>query len=220
MNNEQISVIQRPDSESIETLVTATPMPSMESIWADPSLLERSSVEHLIEICNKVSKDAANMVEVEFTSRRMALRCAWMVGSGLILLKPKIGHGKWLKWLGDNLPNISEDSVHRYMKLAKQFPSLEAISNYSLQHQPLEIEVTANRAPDKKAGNTRQARPAGWEAVKIKAEQLTALIKKTDGQPSDRAYQGVFQELQSALTDIGKPRFTPPPIKGAVVKLK
>jgi hypothetical protein len=177
-------------------------------------------MERLIAFCNNMSEQAGCMAQVEFSSRHLALRRAWLAGKGLILLKPKIGHGKWLQWLRDNLPNISEDNVHRYMKLAKQFPSLEAITNYCGHKRPVEIEVTNNRAPDKKAGNTSPARPTGWEAVKIKAEQLTLLIKKTDGQLSDRAYQGVFQELQSALADIGKPRFTPPPLKGAVVKLK
>ncbi len=223
MNNEQPSVFHPPESESSRTLIGEPPVFTLEDMEADFSMLEECSEEFLITFCNAMSQHAGAMVQIEFASRWQALRHAWAAGRVLVHLKPKVGHGKWLRWLRDNLPHLSEDSVHRYVKLAKQYPTLETLISASRHHQSLEIETVNNRASRKKTVEATQVRATGWEAVKTKAERLTVLIKKTmatDGQPTDQAFRGAFEELQSALQNIGKPCFIPPLTRAATVKSK
>lgn len=50
----------------------------------------------------------------------------WRLGRSLHQLKAKIGHGKWLFWLGGHMPDIGEDKAQRCMQL---FASNEGLSN-------------------------------------------------------------------------------------------
>lgn len=58
-------------------------------------------------------------------------------GQLLIHQKASLGHGSWLEWLDQNLPEISESTARRYMRLAKAAPSLPDASDPASNQSPV-----------------------------------------------------------------------------------
>jgi hypothetical protein len=50
------------------------------------------------------------------------------VGETLLAAKARCGHGKWLRWVRDNLP-FSADTAANYMRVAREWKSVRAARN-------------------------------------------------------------------------------------------
>jgi hypothetical protein len=63
----------------------------------------------------------------ERTSRQ-GLDSARAVGEALLRAKARCGHGKWLRWVRENLP-FSADTAANYMRVAREWDSVRAARN-------------------------------------------------------------------------------------------
>src|SRR5262245_41412085 len=81
---------------------------------------ERKS-EELSQLATK-AKEAHSIV---VNAPGIVLQHAINAGKALNEAKSKVGHGKWLAWLEENCPDISERTAERYMKLAGGQAQLE-----------------------------------------------------------------------------------------------
>ena len=60
------------------------------------------------------------------------LCCAnWRLGQTLCALKEKIGHSRWLIWLGGNLPSLAGDDGRRAQRIMALYRDNDALSNPS-----------------------------------------------------------------------------------------
>ena len=76
---------------------------------------ERRKAEELSQLATKAKQAHAIVVN----STRIVLQHAMTAGDALKEAKSKVGHGKWLAWLEENCPDISNRTAERYMKLAE-----------------------------------------------------------------------------------------------------
>src|SRR6516164_7378797 len=76
---------------------------------------ERRKAEELSQLATKAKQAHAIVVN----STRIVLQHAMTAGEALNEAKSKVGHGKWLAWLEENCPDISNRTAERYMKLAE-----------------------------------------------------------------------------------------------------
>jgi hypothetical protein len=72
-----------------------------------------------------VAHDAATLATESFVDR------ARRVGELLLSAKKEIRHGLWLHWLATNCPTISDQVAQRYMRIAREWPRIEAARNAS-----------------------------------------------------------------------------------------
>ena len=82
---------------------------------------ERRKAEELSQLATKAKQAHAIVVN----STRIVLQHAMTAGEALNEAKSKVGHGKWLAWLEENCPDISNRTAERYMKLAGGKAKLE-----------------------------------------------------------------------------------------------
>jgi len=82
---------------------------------------ERRKAEELSQLATK-ARQAHGIVA---NSTKVVLQHAITAGNALNEAKSKVGHGKWLAWLEENCPDISDRTAERYMKLADGRPQLE-----------------------------------------------------------------------------------------------
>jgi hypothetical protein len=66
-----------------------------------------------------VHAEAQTKAEEAKTYASQAVAKAVECGQLLIQQKEALGHGRWLDWQAENLPEISHDTVSRYMRVAK-----------------------------------------------------------------------------------------------------
>ena len=76
---------------------------------------ERRKAEELSQLAAK-ARQAHGIVA---NSTKVVLQHAITAGNALNEAKSKVGHGKWLAWLEENCPDISNRTAERYMKLAE-----------------------------------------------------------------------------------------------------
>jgi hypothetical protein len=76
---------------------------------------EKRKAEELSQLAAK-ARQAHGIVA---NSTKVVLQHAITAGNALNEAKSKVGHGKWLAWLEDNCPDISNRTAERYMKLAE-----------------------------------------------------------------------------------------------------
>jgi Protein of unknown function (DUF3102) len=67
-------------------------------------------------------------------------------GGLLIEQKQHVGHGNWLKWLGDNL-DVSEDAAEKYMAVARHWPEIQSNSAFT---RKMGIEAAYKLVPRRK----------------------------------------------------------------------
>ncbi len=117
--------------------------------------------------------------------------------AGALLLEAKAGlpHGEWLPWLENNCPDISERTVHRYMRLAENRDELgaksatladltmraaeEAFLPIRLTHSPTtcrvlpfpRIEFVEGRCADVASDAEQGAEGIEWVEAPVKAER-------------------------------------------------
>jgi len=82
---------------------------------------EKRKAEELAQLATK-AKEAHSIV---VNAPRVVLQHAITAGAALNEAKAKVGHGKWLAWLKENCPDISDRTAERYMKLAGGKAKLE-----------------------------------------------------------------------------------------------
>ena len=76
---------------------------------------EKRKAEELSQLAAK-ARQAHGIVA---NSTKVVLQHAITAGNALNEAKSKVGHGKWLAWLEENCPDISNRTAERYMKLAE-----------------------------------------------------------------------------------------------------
>jgi hypothetical protein len=76
---------------------------------------EKRKAEELSQLATKAKEAHLRVVNAP----RVVLQHAITAGHALNEAKNKVGHGKWLAWLKENCPDISDRTAERYMKLAE-----------------------------------------------------------------------------------------------------
>jgi hypothetical protein len=125
---------------------------------------------------------------------RIVLQHAITAGAALNEAKSKVGHGKWLAWLKDNCPDISDRTAERYMKLADGKAQLEK----KLQDQDkfdIVSNLTINEAlrlidePNGEQSASAEAKKTG-DAVSASSNSSSKSKKKqTEPTPKERKEQ-------------------------------
>ena len=138
-----------------------------------------------------------------------------MAGRGFCKLKSIQGHGSWLKFLKANFPNVSEDTVQRYMKLARKYPDVVSLGSARPDRLPGEHRISTKSSAHRKAARKNPGgHPSGWEEVKNKAHQLAVLITKTKaeaGSPTADSPLAALIKLQKTIeAATRKSGFIPP----------
>ena len=74
-------------------------------------------IRTVFQEANKLADDARGVASEAVAK---AIEC----GQLLLQQKESLGHGSWLEWLELNLPEISDTTARRYMRIAKMAPTL------------------------------------------------------------------------------------------------
>jgi len=86
---------------------------------AKPSAVDKTLLSDLCSQINNHHKRALNLAN---SSLEYALKC----GQALVDAKAQLSHGEWIPWLRDNCPDICTRQVQRYMRLAENWPQIQA----------------------------------------------------------------------------------------------
>ena len=169
---------------------------------------EKRKAEELSQLATK-AKEAH---EIVVNAPRVVLQHAITAGAALNEAKAKVGHGKWLAWLKDICPDISDRTADRYMKLADGKAKLEKklqdpakfdiVSNLTINEALRLIdEPDGEQSTSTEAQTTADASPNG---TKKKTKK-----KQTEPSPEERREQieDFETEWQDGLTDWQKHHF-------------
>lgn len=73
-----------------------------------------------------LAADIRESHEAAIAAGRSALEHARCAGELLVEAKRQVGHGTWLVWLRDHCPTLSARTAQVYMRIAREWPALEA----------------------------------------------------------------------------------------------
>src|SRR6516165_2012422 len=151
---------------------------------------EKRKAEELAQLATK-AKEAHSIV---VNAPRVVLQHAITAGAALTEAKAKVGHGKWLAWLKENCPDISDRTAERYMKLAGGKAKLEK----KLQ-DPAKFDImsdlTINEAlrlidePDGEQPASAEAQKTGEAVSASPRSSSKSKKKKTEPSPQERKEQ-------------------------------
>jgi hypothetical protein len=147
---------------------------------------------------------------------KVVLQHAITAGNALNEAKSKVGHGKWLAWLKDNCPDISDRTAERYMKLAGGKAKLEK----KLQ-DPVKFDIVSNLTINEALRLIEEPdgeQPASAEAQKTEGQGDAASSssgkrknKKKQAEPTAEERKEQIEsfetEWQDGLTDWQKHHF-------------
>ena len=98
--------------------------------------LVRPELERLRSETRRLHAEAEAIKETVWTGAMSALERAWQCGKRLNEMKSIIGHGNWLTYLQSQLPEISESTAQRYMKINFQKTAFQR----AVRHRTLLLE--------------------------------------------------------------------------------
>ena len=132
---------------------------------------EDASLQSLAAQINDAHGNACRAAQSAITHARRA-------GELLIEAKAGLEHGSWLSWLGECCPTISERTAQAYMRVARDWPTLEAKAQrvadlplrdaLALLAEPREAEPAADteeEAPPSRLRKTGDVRVSGQGSV-------------------------------------------------------
>src|SRR5262249_4218094 len=93
------------------------------------SELVRADLQRLCSEAKTLHADAVAMKETFIQTVMSALERAWQCGKRLNAMKKILGHGNWLAYLQNQLPEISESTVQRYMKIDRENPNAARVTD-------------------------------------------------------------------------------------------
>jgi hypothetical protein len=142
---------------------------------------------------------------------RSGLEHARRAGALLIEAKAALEHGAWLPWLAEQCPRILERTAQGYMRLAREWPRLEAAGNTQrVADLPLReaLLILAEPKPTTEADAGNPWRDWLATADKIVAEpDATAADREAATDPLYR----IRAELAAQLYDLGAVLSVSPP---------
>ena len=138
-------------------------------------------------------------------SAKNAIAHALKAGELLIAAKSKVEHGEWLPWLEQHC-TVSERTAQAYMRIAKEWPKLDAPKAQRVADLSFRETLKALAAPSKPASNlgrvkeriTQQA-----EKIEDPAERLEALSEATEKAKHEAMEQHIaaIKEVSQAIAD-------------------
>lgn len=109
--------------------------------------MEKSNLEELAGAIMTAAEASDTQVEMALESACKAIFAAWSCGSLLNIAKKQVKHGEFQKWFNDTIdvPGFSLRTAQRYMKLAKNQPSIEELiaSNPSIRQAYIACGILA-----------------------------------------------------------------------------
>jgi hypothetical protein len=93
------------------------------------SKLVRAELERLRSETKRLHAEAVAIKGTVWTGAMSALERAWQCGKRLNEMKRIIGHGNWLTYLQRQLPEISESTAQRYMKIDRDNPNAARVQD-------------------------------------------------------------------------------------------
>ena len=128
-----------------------------------------------IEEIKQLIQVAAEKLDTATSYNVQRLNACVEVGKRFIELKSRLGHGRWIKWLDDNI-GVSAVTTSRWMKLAK----LKAEGKIDLNNKSIrDAYITAGIIPDSdgtKAGTTTPPQ----SVYILHATRLAAALSRLD----------------------------------------
>jgi hypothetical protein len=94
-----------------------------------PSDADRKKLKHLSSQANTLHAEVLAMRENVFAGAMGVLEKAWQCGRRLNAMKKILGHGHWLPYLETHLPEISESTAQRYMKIDRDNPNAARVQD-------------------------------------------------------------------------------------------
>ncbi len=129
---------------------------------------------------------------------RNTAQLAWFAGLALAILKDRVGHGKWLPWRAQNIPDISERAVRNYMRIYTHWSNRQSIADLSVAKalRMIQAAYTAEPAAPSSAGSPRIRRLPGADY-----EPPPEPIDATSESEARDTVEAICQRL--SLDDIG-----------------
>jgi len=93
----------------------------MQTIATEQSL-KTSELRRLTKEAKQLYTETEKVRDQVEAGAMSALEKAWQCGKRLNAIKTIIGHGNWLTWLNSNLPEVTESTAQRYMKIDRDNP--------------------------------------------------------------------------------------------------
>ena len=90
--------------------------------------------------------------------QRTAVVAAWFSGTYLLEIKRRLGHGKFLPWLGEH-SSIHERTAQRYMAVASNTTRVSDLNPKQSIRQNLESLCAAPKEPESGSGRRREPKP-------------------------------------------------------------
>jgi hypothetical protein len=175
---------------------------------------ERRKTEELAQLATKAKQAHAIVVN----STRIVLQHAMTAGDALKEAKSKVGHGKWLAWLEENCPDISDRTAERYMKLAGGKAKLEkklqdkdkfdTMSNLTI-NEALRLIDEPDGGQSAASADAQMTDDAVSASSNGSGKNKSKKKKQTEPTPEDRRNQieNFETEWQDGLTDWQKHHF-------------
>ena len=139
--------------------------------------IKKRTLTRLCCEANTLHNEALEIKEKVLAGAMSALEKAWQCGKRLNAIKEIVGHGNWLPYLETHLPEISESTAQRYMKIDRDNPNAARVRELkfdSIRKHCLSL------APAKKQiehpGNGGAGVPDGGSTVSLLGFALFGLV--------------------------------------------
>jgi hypothetical protein len=97
-----------------------------------------------------------------------AVEHARRAGDLLIEAKAQVDHGEWLPWIRDYCPNVSPQVAQRYMRIAREWPRVEAANAYRGTHLSVREALALLATPREREGTA----PPFWDEDTIAIDDV------------------------------------------------
>lgn len=116
-----------------------------------------------------------------------AIEHARQAGALMVKAKAEVSHGEWLPWLGSKCPDVTPRTAQRYMRIAKEWPALEAAAGANATHVS---QMTIRDAVDHLTSTTARL-------AKLDGESLSRVSEISTDKPVLRAISEVNEQYRN-----------------------
>jgi len=169
--------------------------------------LDNADTNRLDDLIIQIRKTASEALSFDKASRMAggaAIKAAVAAGNLLTECKQSVGHGSWEDWLGHNLPEISQETACRWVRLAKmsRVTDLSAASSLTDAYRMCGILRASVKEGQSAAAPT--CSQAVLRASSTLQKRLRLLLQK-DAQISDaerNQLRLLWKELESMFSQV------------------
>lgn len=136
---------------------------------------ETLKLSELADEINNAARECDDATVATLASGMLTVQAAIRAGKSLSRVKAKLEHGKYLKWLADNCPKVSEESARRWVRLADRSRMTDLTDARSIT-DAFRIVAEVQGGADKE-----EKRALGTAAVDLYCELAAKAAKRAQG---------------------------------------